>query len=69
MIDVAEWNELPLEDRLAELASHSDDPLLRHALDEALRRPGENDGLRRRCADLQSEITRLERLAAAPTPY
>ena len=69
MIDSAEWKALPLEDRLIELASHADDPLLRDALSEALRRIGETAVLRQRCADLQAEITRLERLGAAHTPY
>ena len=69
MIDSAEWKALPLEDRLIELVSHAEDTLVRDVLAEALRRLGETAALRQRCADLQSEITRLERLAAAPTPY
>lgn len=62
---------MPLIDRLAWLADSSDDSLLTEALREAIVLIGADaaDALRTRIAALEAEVTRLERLAAAPTPY
>lgn len=62
---------MPLIDRLAWLADSSEDSLLTEALREAIVLIGENasETLRSRVAALEAEVTRLERLASAPTPY
>lgn len=62
---------MPLIDRLAWLADSSDDSLLTETLREAIVVIGADaaDALRTRIGDLEAEVTRLERLASAPTPY
>ena len=61
-----EWLTIPLEARLVEHATHSEDEMLRDDLIDAVRKI---DYLSNRVADLNVEILRLERLAASPTPY
>ena len=61
-----EWLAIPLEARLVEHATHSEDEMLRDDLIDAVRKI---DGLAQRVADLNVEILRLERLASSPTPY
>ena len=61
-----EWLRIPLETRLVEHATHSEDELLR---DDLIAAVAKIDGLAQRVADLNVEIVRLERLATSPTPY
>lgn len=71
MIDIEEWRQVPLDERLAMLAERSDDPLLREAIAEVLRRFSNAavQQLRTRITELESENRRLERQVHAPTPY
>ena len=73
MIDPNEWRKIPLGDRMASLADHADNALLRETLNEAiyaLADVGHSlSRLHAQVADLQAEISRLERLATAVTPY
>lgn len=66
MIAREEWLQIPLEARLVEQATHAEDELLRDDLMEAVKKI---DALAQRILDLNTEITRLERLATAVTPY
>lgn len=66
MITPQEWRQIPLEDRLIEHASHTEDDLLRQDLLDAVLKI---DRFAARIADLSSEIVRLERIATSPTPY
>lgn len=66
MITREEWLAIPLESRLVEHATHSEDEMLRDDLIDAVRKI---DTLSQRVADLNVEILRLERLASSPTPY
>ena len=66
MISREEWLRIPLESRLVEHASHTEDELLRDDLIAAVRKI---DDFAKRVADLNVEIVRLERIATAPTPY
>lgn len=66
MIAREEWLQIPLEARLVEQATHAEDELLRDDLMEAVKKI---DTLAQRILDLNTEITRLERLATAVTPY
>jgi hypothetical protein len=66
MIAREEWLQIPLEARLVEQATHAEDELLRDDLMEAVKKI---DALAQRILDLNAEITRLERLATAVTPY
>jgi len=66
MIAREEWLRIPLEARLVEHASHTEDELLRDDLIAAVRKI---DVFAERVAELNVEIVRLERLAATQTPY
>jgi hypothetical protein len=66
MIAPEEWRQIPLEARLVEHASHTEDELLREDLIAAV---AKIDRFAERIADLSAEILRLERIAASPTPY
>lgn len=66
MITRDEWLRIPLEARLVEHATHSEDELLRDDLISAVRKI---DDFASKVAELNVEIIRLERLAASPTPY
>jgi uncharacterized small protein (DUF1192 family) len=67
MITREEWLAIPLEARLVEHATHSDDELLR---DDLIAAVAKIDSLSQRIADLQAETLRLERLSASiVTPY
>lgn len=73
MIDPREWRKIPLEDRLGSLADHSEDTLLRETLTEAIWFLSDSGRritkLQAHIADLQAEVSRLERLATTITPY
>jgi hypothetical protein len=64
MIDSIEWSKIPLMDRLLELASHSEDPLVSAALRDAYARINALEA-----AELaaKAEIARLQ--AVCTTPY
>lgn len=66
MIAREEWLSIPLEARLIEQANHVEDELLRDDLIAAVKRI---DALTQRILDLNTEITRLERLSSTVTPY
>lgn len=66
MIAPEEWRTIPLEARLLEHASHTEDELLREDLIEAVKKI---DKLAERIADYATELVRLERIATIPTPY
>lgn len=66
MIAREEWLQIPLETRLVEQASHAEDELLRDDLLFAVKKI---DTLTAKILDLNTEITRLERLATTVTPY
>lgn len=66
MIAREEWLQIPLEARLVEQATHAEDELLRDDLMAAVKKI---DTLAAKILDLNAEITRLERLATAVTPY
>jgi len=67
MITREEWLAIPLEGRLVEHATHSDDELLR---DDLIAAVAKIDSLSQRLADLEAETLRLERLSASiATPY
>ena len=66
MITREEWLSIPLEARLVEQANHVEDELLRDDLVAAVKKI---DTLAQKVLELNTEITRLERLATAPTPY
>jgi len=66
MISAAEWTRIPLEARLVEHATHSEDELLQADLLEAVKKL---DALTLRVAEASSEIVRLERIAALASPY
>jgi hypothetical protein len=66
MITRQEWLQIPLEARLVEHATHTEDELLREDLIQAVRKI---DKFAAQVADLTTEIVRLERLLHAPTPY
>lgn len=66
MIAREEWLRIPLEARLVEHATHTEDDLLRDDLLAAVRKI---DSFAERVAELNVEIVRLERLANTPTPY
>lgn len=66
MISAAEWTRIPLEARLVEHATHSEDELLQADLLEAVKKL---DALTLRIAEASSEIVRLERIAALASPY
>jgi len=66
MIAREEWLRIPLEARLVEHASHTEDELLR---DDIIAAVAKIDKFAERVAELNVEIVRLERLAATPTPY
>lgn len=66
MITREEWLRIPLEARLVEHATHSEDELLRDDLISAVRKI---DDFASKVAELNVEIIRLERIAASPTPY
>lgn len=66
MITREEWLAVPLEARLVEQANHVEDELLR---DDLLLAVKKIDTLAAKILDLNAEITRLERLATAVTPY
>lgn len=66
MISASEWTRIPLEARLVEHATHSEDELLRADLLEAVKKL---DALTLRIAEASSEIVRLERIAALASPY
>lgn len=66
MIAREEWLKIPLESRLVEHASHTEDELLRDDIIAAVRKI---DDFAKRVAELNVEIMRLERLAASPSPY
>ncbi len=66
MISAAEWTRIPLEARLVEHATHSEDELLQADLLEAVKKL---DALTLRIAEASSEIVRLERIAALTSPY
>ncbi|NDE02773.1 MAG: hypothetical protein EBZ91_13790 [Gammaproteobacteria bacterium] len=66
MIAREEWLRIPLEARLVEHASHTEDELLR---DDLIAAVAKIDKFAERVAELNVEIVRLERLAATPTPY
>lgn len=66
MIAPEEWLRIPLEARLTEQASHTDDDLLRGDLLSAVKKLDEQA---RKLAEAAAEITRLERLATQVTPY
>lgn len=61
-----EWLTIPLEARLVEHATHSEDEMIRGDLLGAV---AKIDALADRVAELTAEILRLERIAASPTPY
>jgi len=61
-----EWLRVPLEARLIEHANHCEDELLRDDLIQAVKKI---DKFAEQVATLNVEVTRLERLAASPTPY
>ena len=71
MIDAQQWRQVPLDERLAFLAAHTDDTQLRETLEEVLRSLSDHVviHLRVRVAELETECRRLERLTHAPTPY
>ena len=73
MLDPHEWRKIPLGDRLVSLTDHAEDALLRETLNEAIRALSDvgqsQTRLQANVADLQAEVTRLERLATAVTPY
>jgi hypothetical protein len=66
MIAREEWLRIPLEARLVEHASHTEDELLR---DDLIAAVAKIDKFAERVAELNVEIMRLERIAATPTPY
>ncbi len=66
MITREEWLSIPLEARLIEQANHVEDELLRDDLIAAVKRL---DTLSERILALNTEITRLERVATTVTPY
>lgn len=66
MIAREEWLQIPLETRLVEQANHAEDELLRDDLLFAVKKI---DTLTAKILDLNTEITRLERLATTVTPY
>lgn len=66
MISAAEWTRIPLEARLVEHATHSEDELLQADLLEAVKKL---DALTLRISEASSEIVRLERIAALTSPY
>lgn len=71
MIDSSEWRRIPLEERLTYLSTYSEDALIRETLTEVLQRLHRPAvaALEGRIADLQAEVTRLERLVTQVTPY
>ena len=66
MITREEWLSIPLEARLIEQANHVEDELLRDDLILAVKKI---DTLSERILALNTEITRLERVATTVTPY
>ncbi len=66
MISADEWTRIPLEARLVEHATHSEDELLQADLLEAVKKL---DALTLRISEASSEIVRLERIAALTSPY
>lgn len=66
MIAPEEWRTIPLEARLLEHASHTEDELLRDDLIQAVKKL---DKLSADMGHYAAEILRLERLAAIQTPY
>jgi hypothetical protein len=66
MISREEWLRIPLEARLVEHASHTEDELLREDLLQAVKKI---DKFAQTVADQATEIVRLERLSHVVTPY
>ena len=66
MITKQEWLAIPLEARLVEHASHTEDELLRDDLLQAVKKI---DKFAAQVAELSVESVRLERLQHVVTPY
>jgi hypothetical protein len=66
MITRDEWLRIPLEARLLEHATHTEDVLLREDLIQAVTKI---DKFAAQVADLTTEVIRLERLQHVSTPY
>lgn len=66
MITKQEWLAIPLEARLVEHASHTEDELLRDDLLQAVKKI---DKFAAQVAEQAVEIVRLERLQHVVTPY
>jgi hypothetical protein len=66
MITRQEWLKIPLEARLVEHATHTEDELLREDLIQAVKKI---DKFAAQVADLSTEVIRLERLQHVSTPY
>jgi hypothetical protein len=66
MITKQEWLAIPLEARLVEHATHTEDELLRDDLLQAVKKI---DKFAAQVAELSVEIVRLERLQHVVTPY
>jgi hypothetical protein len=66
MITRQEWLKIPLEARLVEHATHTEDELLREDLIQAVKKI---DKFAAQVADLTTEVIRLERLQHVSTPY
>ena len=66
MIAPEEWQRIPLEARLVEHATHTDDELLRGDLLAAIKKL---DSAIAQIEDMSAEIFRLERVAHIVSPY